>query len=429
MTALATVLPQRRGACPGLSAPMQTGDGLLVRLLPIGTISLSAFAGLCAASRRHGNGVIEITSRCSIQVRGLNDVSALDFADAVTSAGIAAEDGVPIHCNPLAGLDSDEVFNALALAGELRRTLARQSMAEKLNAKVSIAIDGGGSPNLASLSADIRLCAQTANGEISLHVGIGGDAENAFDLGAVRRADGVEAVVRLLNVLARRDSAVRARDVLATDGPAIFHAALFSCAPLCRASAPYPKTRAREGVGTEHRLNDGSLAVGLGLPFGHSDAASLERLIEAAVAVSAQGFRVAPGRMLLIIGLSRATAPGFLRAAEELGFIVRATDPRRSVIACAGAPICASAHIAARAIAPLIADAVAQRMDGAPTIHISGCAKGCAHAATAALTVVGMPDGCALVANGSARDAPFTNVATEQLPVAIARFMHEAGHV
>ena len=31
MTAIAKTIPQRRGACPGLSAPMPTGDGLLVR--------------------------------------------------------------------------------------------------------------------------------------------------------------------------------------------------------------------------------------------------------------------------------------------------------------------------------------------------------------------------------------------------------------
>ena len=64
--------PMRRGACPGLSAPMATGDGLLARLTPSGaTIALSAFSGLCTAAARHGNGIVEITSRGSIQVRGL----------------------------------------------------------------------------------------------------------------------------------------------------------------------------------------------------------------------------------------------------------------------------------------------------------------------------------------------------------------------
>ena len=44
--------PTRRGACPGLSAPMATGDGLLARLTPAGSIPVPGFAGLCASARR-----------------------------------------------------------------------------------------------------------------------------------------------------------------------------------------------------------------------------------------------------------------------------------------------------------------------------------------------------------------------------------------
>jgi precorrin-3B synthase len=48
-------MSMRRGACPGLSAPMATGDGLLARLTPSGsTIALDAFAGLCEAASRSG---------------------------------------------------------------------------------------------------------------------------------------------------------------------------------------------------------------------------------------------------------------------------------------------------------------------------------------------------------------------------------------
>ena len=96
---------------------MPTGDGLLVRLLPSGTIPLAAFAALCAAARAHGNGVIEITSRGSIQVRGLTAASAPQFASAVAALDIAAEDGVPIHCNPLAGLDAGGNFRRRRIRG------------------------------------------------------------------------------------------------------------------------------------------------------------------------------------------------------------------------------------------------------------------------------------------------------------------------
>jgi precorrin-3B synthase len=430
MTAHAKVLPQRRGACPGLSTPMPTGDGLLVRLVPIGTISLSAFAGLCVAARTHGNGIIEITSRGSIQIRGLSDASAPRFAAEVGALGIAAEDGIPIICNPLAGLAANEIFDVATLATDLRRALGQRSMAARLNAKISVAIDGGGTLDLANLSADIRLKAEAGNGNVALRVGVAGDEISATDLGIVAPSDGVEIVIRLLDALAKRDRDVRARDIIATEGAAVFRSAVAEV--LESDTPPRSPRRFGEAIGI-YPIRGGLSACGIGLAFGHAGAVLLERLADVAHAAGATGLRATPSRALMIIGLTRETAPYFAAAAGELGFIIRADDPRRKIVACAGAPICASAHIAARAIAPVIAGVVAPHIEDGQTIHISGCTKGCAHAAAAALTVVGMPDGCALVANGSARDAPFALMAADQLPAAIARYAREhrreAGHV
>ena len=122
----------RRGACPGLSAPMATGDGLLVRLTPTGTISLEAFAAFCTAAHNYGNGIIEVTARGNIQVRGLNAASAPRFAATIAALNIAAEDGVPVLCNPLAGLDPDEIIDAGALAADLRVALARTSLTKNI---------------------------------------------------------------------------------------------------------------------------------------------------------------------------------------------------------------------------------------------------------------------------------------------------------
>src|SRR5438477_6077217 len=196
--------PERRRVCPGLSRPLPTGDGLLLRLITIGTIPLDAFAALCAAARRHGNGIVEITARASIQIRGLNAGSAPEFADEIATLGIAAADGVPVLCNPLAGLDAEETFDASTLAAALRAALARRSLAERLDPKVSVIIDGGGPFNLARVAADFRLSAQLVNGTPALHVGAGGDAANAVDLGLIAPDAAIEAVWRLLAVLAQR---------------------------------------------------------------------------------------------------------------------------------------------------------------------------------------------------------------------------------
>lgn len=414
----------RRGACPGLSRPLQTGDGLLARLMPIDTIPLAAFAELCAAARAHGNGIIEITGRGSIQVRGLSAVSAPRFAAAIAGLGIAAEDGIPVLTNALAGLDPDECLDAGALAADLRRTLARGTLAARLAPKVSVAIDGGGALALDALSADVRLCAETSDGGgVVLRVGVSDDGTNAAQLGLVAPAHGIEAATRLLEVLARRGHEARARDIIAAEGAAPFRLAISDL--LVGGAQPRPRRESREAIGL-HRLRDGSLACGIGLAFSHADAPSLERLAAAAAASAASGVRAASDRTLMTIGLTRQKAPGFVAAAERLGFIVRADDPRRHVVACAGAPICAAAEIPARALAPLIAAAAAPVLDRSFTIHVSGCAKGCARSAPAALTIVGTRGGCTLIADGAAGDIPFAVVATEELTVAVARHAQEA---
>jgi precorrin-3B synthase len=416
MIAPAPANPHRRGACPGLSAPMPTGDGLLVRLSPIGTIPLASFTALCEAARRHGNGVIEVTSRGNIQVRGLSEASAPQFAAAVAALDIAAEGGVPVLCNPLAGLGAAEIFDSTALATELRHAIAQRALAAKLSPKVSIVVDGGGS-GLANVAADIRLCAQVIGAELLLRVSGGGDEATATRLGYAAPAQALEVALLLLGVIARYGRTARARDILAGEGVNAFAAAGL------RTTLP-----GHDGGGDHanlvglHRLHDGKVARGIALAFGHADATSLERLAEAAQFAGAAGFRTAPGRTLLAVGLTQETESAFADTAIQHGFITRGDDPRRNVIACAGAPICASAHFASRVLAPAVAaTGAAQR----GTVHLSGCAKGCAHAAPASLTAVGTAEGCALIANGSVRDEPFTVVAANALPQTIADYMRE----
>ncbi len=412
---------ERRGACPGLSVPMPTGDGLLVRLLPVGTIPLEAFTALCAAAREHGNSVIEITARGSIQIRGLTTTSAPRFADTIATLGIVA-DGVPVLTNPLTGIDPAEIFDASDFAADLRRKLAARSLSARLAPKISVVVDGGGVLGLDAVSADVRL--EANDGEF-LQIAVGGDRTGAVSLGSVAIAQAAEAAIRLLDVVAQRGRDARARDILKGEGIAAFRTAI---ADLLIARAPLPSCGRAEAIGV-HRLRDGSFACGVGLAFGHADALALEQLVQAARTAGASGMRAAPGRVLMTIGLTPETARAFTDAAERLGFIVRADDPQRRVMACPGAPICASAYIAARALAPSIAADAALHLDGAATIHISGCTKGCAHPGPAALTIVGTANGCALIANGTTRDTPFAAVGAIRLSEAIASAMREGRHV
>jgi len=433
MSAPSVFVSQRRGACPGLSAPMQTGDGLLVRLLPVGTISLAAFAALCAAARQHGNGVIEITARGSIQVRGLGADSATRFADAIAALKVAA-DGIPVLCNPLAELDPEEIMDAATLAADVRSALATTPLVTQLAPKVSVAVDGNGQLTLDDVAADVRLSAGRLDGRVALQVAVGGGGADATPLGFVGPASAVEVATQLLKVIARRGRVARARDVLAAHGIAPFRAAIGHL--LVADTLPPLPRRPSEPIGL-HRLRDGSLACGIGLAFGHADAAALERLTETAAVHGASGMQTAPGRVLMTTGLGQSAISSLRATAKKLGFIVDADDPRRHIFACPGAPTCSSAYIAARGMAPRIAEITAPHLNASFQIHVSGCVKGCAHPRAAALTVVGAINGCELVANGSAGDVPFATVASRELPAAITRYTnarqgeiaHEIAHV
>jgi precorrin-3B synthase len=432
MTGAAAYSVQRRGACPGLSVPMPSGDGLLARLRPTGTISLSAFAVLCAAGQEFGNGVIEITSRGSIQIRGLTAASAPLFADAVNALAIAAEDGIPVHTNALAGLDAEEILDASAVAADLQRTLARTALPARLAPKVSVAIDGGGALGLDNLAADVRLCADLVDGAAVFHAGVAGNAATATTLGIVASADGTEVARRLLETIARHGRTARARDILATDGVAPFTAALTDLVVATDHSGSRNLARIADPIG-RHRLSDGSFAFGVGLAFGHADATTLERQAQTANNSGASGIRAAADRALMVVGLTAQTASTVAAEAERLRFVVRANDPRRYVIACAGAPICAAAQIASRTLAPAVAEAAQAHLDRDLRIHISGCDKGCAHVGAVSLTVVGRHDGSAIITNGSVRDTPIALATPNELPLVIAEMVRnakrEAAHV
>ncbi|HEY6255328.1 MAG TPA: precorrin-3B synthase [Xanthobacteraceae bacterium] len=487
MKANAAIAPpsQRRGACPGLAAPMPTGDGLLVRLACAGTtMGLDAAAALYAAARRYGNGIVEVTARGSIQVRGLSAASAPAFAETVAPLGIDAGDGVAILIDPLAGLEPAPAVDARVLAGVVRSRLAGASFAAALGPKVSIVIDGGRALHLDAVRADIRLRAAGTRWQVAL----GGDATTAMPIGLV--ADAAEAAMRLLEMIARHGPQARAHDLIRSQEADALRAAIANllidvpgpgvqgadatregaagnspppcgeglgvgvarcgtseqygttplpipppqggresaAAPPQPDSAPVLPRPAAEPIGT-HALASERFALGIALAFGHTDADALDDLIEAARRAGADGLRTAAGRAMLVIGLAADALQPLAADAARLGFITRRDDPRRNVVACAGAPICASAEIAARSLAPSISAAAAPLLDGSLTIHLSGCPKGCAHPGAAALTIVGRPSGCDLIVGGSARGEPSAGIATESLPAGLARIAAEVARL
>lgn len=390
-----TLAPRRRGACPALSAPMQTGDGLLVRLMPEGGLSPAMLAGLAAAAAAFGNGIVEVTARGSLQLRGLTAETVAPLNAAVSDLAIRAREGLAIDLSPLSGLDTAEAGDARGLAAALRAKLAQAGFAARLGPKVSVVIDGGGTIALDGLKADIRLTAEHGLWRL-----VPGDellpAETALDR-----------TIGLLSGLAARGPAARMGDVADIPAP----------------SAPRPPAAPGQALS----LKDGTFALPLALPFGAVEHEALAGLAQAAVRHGAVDLRPAPPRLLLAVGLAASTLDAFRADAEALGFICDGADPRLFVAACPGAPLCASGRLPARAIATEVARALAPVLDARRIVHLSGCEKGCAHPAPAWLTLCGreakggMDSTAALVQHGTVASPAERHVPAADLGPWLAR--------
>ncbi len=153
-------------------------------------------------------------------------------------------------------------------------------------------------------------------------------------------------------------------------------------------------------------LANGLRALSIDLPFGSMPAETLIALANAAATFAASEIRFAPRRTLLVLGLSEPACDDLRSAAASLGFVTDPADPRTKIAACSGAPACASGQIATRDMAEEIAKEASDIIDPSFSLHVSGCAKGCAHPAKATLTLVGGEKGAGLVVSGTAKGLP-----------------------
>lgn len=402
----------RRGACPTLAAPMQTGDGLLVRLRPVRPgFALSELGALAKAARRFGNGILEVTARGNLQIRGLTFETVPSLAAAIADAEIRITEGVVIETPPLAGIDPTELADPLSLAAELRAAITAHRPALVLAPKLSIIIDGGGRLHLGETSADIRLRAVGDNGGLSWLLSLAGTERTAKQIAALAPNVVIPAVLNVLSELARLGGNARGRDLDAEmmvrsigSGLSFADVASPDAAPLA--------------VGV-HDCGGGGLVLGLGLAFGQTDSESLIALVAELERFGAREIRLAPGHALLVPGMKEDDIAQAQARALALGFRISPDDPGNHIAVCAGIGACRSALLDTKAAARLFIDEAPDLLDGSLSVHLSGCAKGCAKPSPATLTILGAPLGYGLVVNGPASAVPNAYIEQKTIKTAI----------
>lgn len=361
------------GWCPGALRPMMSGDGLVVRVRPLGgRLTQAQAAGIAAAAQAHGNGLIDLSARGNVQLRGVTEATHLTLIADLRALGLIddsaqAEARRNVLVTPFADAATDDLAAALGAALQ---------DAPDLPGKFGFAVDSGTAPVMQDIAADIRL-------------------ERAANGGLILRCDGAARGARVSETEAPAKAVALAQWFVdaggVTDGrgrmAALIRRGVLPEGALAGTVLP-AKAIAAPGPGPG--LGPGLVAQGamVGFAFGQMQAATLAAL------ATLGDLRVTPWRMLLV------EHAGQMPDLPDL--IVTPDDPLRRVVACTGKPGCLQAHHAVRHIARSLAPQVPQGR----VLHVSGCAKGCAHPGRADATLVATPQGFDLVLGGCAQDAP-----------------------
>lgn len=317
----------------------------MVRLrLPGGRVPAAALRRLAELAGAYGNGVLQLTSRAGLQVRGLPDPLPPGFVQAVVATGLlpsATHERVRnIVASPLTGL-SGGLADVTAMTASLDAGLVAEPTLAELGGRFLFVLDDGRG-DVVDLAFDL---AYQALGPQAGTVLVG-SPETGF---AVRADD---AVPRLID-LARGFAAAR------------------------RETGAW---HIRELPGWWHGLGARSIAPvrGAPIPLGAIGAAAsvsvpLARLSLAQARVVEEASAGQPVVLTPWRGLVLPTAADRLRDLAAAGLVTEENSPWAQLSACVGAPACGRSRIDTVAVA----GGLLGTARSLPRTHVSGCERRC----------------------------------------------------
>ncbi|WP_420034425.1 cobalamin biosynthesis protein CobG [Streptomyces sp. cg28] len=361
--------PARGDACPGALRLHAADDGFLARVrIPGGVLNVARARALGALAGRLGDGMLHLTSRGNVQLRGLRDGCGGELADGLSAAGLlpspAHERVRNVVASPMSGLDGAGHVDVRGWLRGLDAALIASSVTPELSGRFLFALDDGRG-DVAGLGPDV-LVRGLPGGDGLLSVG---GAEFSLPYGDAARAAVIAAEVFV--AAAREVSGRRVWRVAELGLPASeLRARIERAAPGLR-----PGPRSSHAGGADF-AGAHPTATGIALPFGTATPEQWTELTDRAAELPAQELRLTPWRRIVIPGATENDPPD--------------TTPWTRVGACIGSPGCAKSHTDVRE------DARTHLPEAHPTLptYWSGCERRCGHpAGTTYIDITARPDG------------------------------------
>jgi sulfite reductase beta subunit-like hemoprotein len=362
--------------CPGVVRLHPAGDGGLARIrLPGGVLTPSAIVAVRRAAAL-GNGIVEITSRANLQVRGLSDDAAATVADVLWQGGLlpsVEHDRVRnIAASPFGGRHPDSLTATDVVVRELDAGLCADPDLARLPGRFLFAVDDA-SATIGGRVADVALVAQRGGG-FALELG---GSQTDLEGGVSVALDAARAFLALIEE-GNDGPAWRIADV--PDGAAEVARRLGG--PVRGAKRVAAATRPPLGSLAQ---SDGHAALTVLPPLGRLGPGMLDALD----AIAGDGVRLSAARTVTILDVAPEREGELLDALIGAGFVAADDSGWWGLSACAGKGACVRARVDVRAAAVA---RVRVRGPGAPSEHWAACERGC-----------GRPPGAALVVPGGVR--------------------------
>lgn len=406
-----TLVHDRRSACPGLFRMAQARDGGICRVkLTFGNLTSDQMRGIAEAAEQFGNGIVDITNRANIQIRGVRPDSEDMLINRLLELGLGpltdkGDDVRNVMVSPLAGRDKCKI-DIRPLATRVLTALQTSPSYQTLSPKFCIQIDGGEGVAMTSHPHDLWLSPinpELPNSDFGFGIAATPPvfADDLPALGMISGKRAFELVTAVLDIFidwnARNPDASRLRHMLADIGKDEFvrlleqqlgasvqHQDLY----LWRRKTPL----ANGHLGIVKTSDASNCMVGAMPPLGRLNPDMLRSLAVIADQYSSKTMRLTPWQSVLLPSVAIDHPENALEAFQVLGLMIDPREPAATMISCSGSAGCKSALAATQSDGIRLAALLAGKPD-IPQVHLTGCSKSCASPLAKPLTLVATSEG------------------------------------
>ena len=402
---------------------------------------------IAEAAEQHAAGVIEVTNRANLQIRGVVAGHEAALSEMLVNAGLGPAAGLPdalsggvaastasgtseifaapealaasaaddvrnLMVSPSAGRDPQALFDTRALAARILALLQSEPRFAALSPKFALLLDGGERLAMVEHPHDVWLSALPAQDGLQFAFGLAGcpPVARADERECNAATPGTPALAAVLpsQVPALVNALLHTFiDMAAPDHTRMRH--LLEVQPLeavmqrAQTYLDFPLLRdptltnwrrapadASLRFGVQPHLAPGTCQVGGQPPLGRLDAATLRVLAAIAADSGDATLRMTPWQSVLLPNVAADASASVLARLTALGLACEPTEPLARLIACAGSTGCAKSQADTKAdalrLAALLPAAIEQ-------VHLSGCPRSCAAAHRAPYTLLAVAPG------------------------------------